>query len=39
MDKKKTVEELQEQNEFLKSLLSSFEDIKNGRVKKFKCSN
>ncbi|MFH0752821.1 MAG: hypothetical protein V1914_04480 [archaeon] len=30
--------ELKEQNEFLRSLLKSFEDIKKGRVKDFKFS-
>lgn len=28
--------ELKEQNEFLHSMLRSFEDIKKGRIKKFK---
>ncbi len=30
--------ELKEQNEFLQSLLRSFEDLKQGRVKKFEFS-
>ena len=32
-------EELKEQNEFLKSLLRSFEDIKKGRISDFKFSS
>lgn len=31
--------ELQEQNEFLRSLLRSFDDIKKGRIKKFDFSH
>lgn len=35
---KQVKKELKEQNEFLHSLLRSFEDIKKGKVKKFEFS-
>ena len=35
-DLKHVKKELKEQNEFLHSMLRSFEDIKKGRVKRFK---
>ncbi len=36
MDKKqKLKKELEDQNEFLRSLLEAFEDIKKGRIKEF----
>lgn len=34
----KKIKELKEQNRFLKNLVESFEDIKKGKVKKFKFS-
>ncbi len=37
-DIRRVKKELQEQNEFLRSLLRSFEDIKKGRIKKFEFS-
>ena len=37
-DIKHVKKELKEQNEFLHSMLMSFEDIKKGRVKKFEFS-
>ena len=41
MDKevKNIKEELQEQNEFLKSLLRSFDDIKKGKISDFEFSS
>ena len=41
MDKeiKNIKEELKEQNEFLKSLLRSFDDLKKGRISDFKFSS
>jgi len=39
MNNKKIAKELREQNEFLQSMINSFEDIKRGRVKKFEFSN
>lgn len=35
---KNVKKELKEQNDFLHSMLRSFEDIKKGRIKKFKFS-
>jgi len=35
---KQVKKELKEQNEFLHSMLRSFEDIKKGRIKKFEFS-
>lgn len=35
-NKEQTKKKLQDQNEFLKSMLRSFEDIKKGRVRKMK---
>jgi len=37
-DLKNAKKELKEQNEFLHSMLRSFEDIKKGRIKKFEFS-
>jgi hypothetical protein len=40
MNKNKDIKkELEEQNDFLKSMLRSLEDIKEGRIKDFKFSN
>ncbi len=37
-DIKHAKKELKEQNEFLRSMLKSFDDIKKGRIKKFEFS-